>query len=256
MAQRAHRKSETLAIAAAPPAAVDTAAAAAFAPGGPFAAMEGPALLLDVSGVVLANGGGRQLAADRMALALTMDAAETTIRSRIADRTVVPADMAVGRRLIECDVAPWGGHALVIGRDVTMERGVREALELSRERYRTLLNLAADCVWETDVAGRLEMLAPNDIFGAAAANLIGQPLERLLVSESPGLYSGAAPGEWAAAGLNTADGAVILGAAVTAPIQDAETGKTLGLRGCFRRSRPLRGEAPGGPPAGPPISSD
>lgn len=218
-------------------------AAAAFDASGPFAAIAAPALLLGAEGVIRTNRAGADLAKDGAARDLLLDAARTVIRFASADQITLPATLADGRRLIDCTLTPWGGHALALCRDVTIERGVRQALELSRERYRGLLGLAADCIWETSPDGRIELLAPNDLFGAEAARLIGRSLKHLIVASAGNFYETGLEGQWTSAALVGGGGALVLGAAVMEPIQDPETGEISGYRGCFRQTKPLAGHA-------------
>src|SRR3954470_12013123 len=62
------------------------------------------------------------------------------------------------------------------------------ALIDSRQRWRELLNLAADFAFETDEWGRFTLLAPDPALGWPAATLIGQPSACLLVEGSGALF--------------------------------------------------------------------
>jgi PAS domain-containing protein len=50
---------------------------------------------------------------------------------------------------------PWisGDTALVIARDITVERSLRAALIESRQRYKDLVEASSDFAWETDAEG-------------------------------------------------------------------------------------------------------
>jgi len=224
----------------APPPAPDASAAAAraaFGPGGPFTAMSEPALLLGRRGVLATNAAGESVAEDAAALAEIMRVAEAAASAKTAVRRILPALNAGRRVLLEFDVAPWGaGRALALGRDVTIQTGVREALEFSRERYRALLEIAVDCIWETGPDGAIDLLAPNVVFGRSAATLIGQPLPTLIACKAPGFYRAREPQTWLRAGLIALDGGVVLGAAIIEPAIEPETGRILGYRGCFRQT--------------------
>ncbi|MEQ9125357.1 MAG: hypothetical protein RIM80_22635, partial [Alphaproteobacteria bacterium] len=107
-----------------------------------------------------------------------------------------------------------------------------------RERYRALLEIAVDCIWETGPDGAIDLLAPNVVFGRSAATLIGQPLPSLIACKAPGFYRAREPRTWLRAGLIAIDGGVVLGAAIIEPAIEPETGRTLGYRGCFRQTLP------------------
>lgn len=242
MPLRAPAESTSLRLVPPPaPPVPDGAATAAFQAGGPFQAMAEPALLFDRHALVAANRPAAALRRDGTARALLQDAAETVVQTRRTDRLLIPVRPKDRHHLFECDVTPWGEHALVLCRDVTLQTGVREALELSRERYRALLNLAVDCIWETDPDGRVSLLAPNVVFGAAAADFIGRPLQKLIVARAPDFHRGRLIGEWTAAGLVAGKGELVFGAAITEPIDGEGAGRALGMRGCFRQTRALCG---------------
>src|SRR5277367_5652595 len=65
---------------------------------------------------------------------------------------------------------------------------LRNALLDSRQRWRDLVNMAADFAFETDAQGRFTFVMPDPALGWAALSLLGQPTERLLaeLSESGG----------------------------------------------------------------------
>ncbi len=213
------------------------AAQAAFAPNGPFAALAEPALLLDGVDAIEANACGRAVAGDPAALKELLTLARTARRTRTATRRIMAVEMEDRDALLEFDVAPWGDAlALALGRDVTVATGDREALQISRERYRTLLHLAVDCVWEIGPDGAFELLAPNVIFGRPAASLIGAPFRSLFSCGVSGFQFGRRPKEWTAAGLNAAGGATIMGMAIAEAMVDPDTGRIRGARGCFRQT--------------------
>jgi diguanylate cyclase (GGDEF)-like protein/PAS domain S-box-containing protein len=64
---------------------------------------------------------------------------------------------------------------------------LREALIESRQRWRDLVTMAADIVFETDAAGRFTFLAPDHVLGWSAETLLGQPAELLLADISDGV---------------------------------------------------------------------
>ncbi len=63
---------------------------------------------------------------------------------------------------------------------------IREALTESRQRWRQLVSLAADLVFETDAAGRFVFVIPDQALGWPAGLLIGQPSELLAGDDGAG----------------------------------------------------------------------
>src|SRR3546814_1488318 len=51
--------------------------------------------------------------------------------------------------------------ALLLGRDVTLERSLRAALVESRQRYKDLVEISNDFAWETDGEGRFAFVSPR-----------------------------------------------------------------------------------------------
>ncbi len=73
-------------------------------------------------------------------------------------------------------VLPWGDGvaALILGRDITVERNLRWALIESRERFKDLVALTGDFVWETDSEGHFTFVVPNEALGYGAGQMTGQ----------------------------------------------------------------------------------
>lgn len=65
-----------------------------------------------------------------------------------------------------------------------LESALRGALLDSRQRWRDLVEMLADIVWETDADGRFTFTAPDLALGWAADRLAGQPT-RLLAGDGP-----------------------------------------------------------------------
>lgn len=61
-----------------------------------------------------------------------------------------------------------------------------EALLDSRQRWRDLVEMAADLAWETDAEGRFTFVAPDPALGWPAGELLGAPAERILAGEEGG----------------------------------------------------------------------
>lgn len=79
--------------------------------------------------------------------------------------------------------APQRVEALPAHAIADLESVLRGALLDSRQRWRDLVEMLADIVWETDAAGRFTFIAPDPALGWSAERLIGQP-SRLLIGDA------------------------------------------------------------------------
>ena len=109
--------------------------------------------------------------------------------------------------------------------------GLGRALLESRQRWRDLVGLAADLVFETDADGRLGVIMPDPALGWPAALLLGQDASCLL-ADRDGFdpFHPAAPLRGRHAWLRRADGGLACLVFAAAPLLDAE-GRTIGARG-------------------------
>lgn len=106
--------------------------------------------------------------------------------------TVREADRII-ERAFDVTVLPWseGTAALLLGRDVTLERSLRSALIESRQRYKDLVEISNDFAWETDTQGQFVFVSPRGALGYTASELVGRPAADLLLDEdAPGEESG------------------------------------------------------------------
>lgn len=93
---------------------------------------------------------------------------------------------AEGEVVIEVAVVPdmntgsAGGGAIVLARDLTMERNLRTALVESRQRYKDLVEVSSDFTWETDEAGRFAFVTPKGALGYSAEELVGRAAAELV----------------------------------------------------------------------------
>ncbi len=149
-----------------------------FSTGGSFERFPGAVLLAGQNGMVLAAND----TAEPIAALLRCGGCEelrAAIHSALSGRAaqvnpllLPPADNAktVGPAF-DVAVLPWcdGTAALLLGRDVTLERSLRAALIESRQRYKDLVEAACDFAWETDAQARFTFISPKGVFGYAAA---------------------------------------------------------------------------------------
>ncbi|MEQ9607849.1 MAG: diguanylate cyclase, partial [Kiloniellaceae bacterium] len=94
---------------------------------------------------------------------------------------------ATTERAFDVVVLPWadGTVALLLGRDVTLERSLRAALVESRQRYKDLVEISNDFAWETDAEGCFVFVSPRGALGYAATELVGRPARALLLANDP-----------------------------------------------------------------------
>ena len=111
---------------------------------------------------------------------------------------------------------------------------LRNALLDSRQRWRDLVNMAADFAFETDDHGRLSFVMPDPALGWSAATLIGQPAE-LLLADTAGAgtfnpFRITKPVRRRRAWLKRADGTIACVTFAASPLLDGK-GRRIGVRG-------------------------
>jgi len=111
---------------------------------------------------------------------------------------------------------------------------LHDALFDSRQRWRDLVTMAADFVFETDSWGRLVLLAPDPALGWQVSTLLGQPAE-LLLADADGTtgfnpFRITAPIRRRRAWLRRPDGTSVCVAIAASPLFDSE-GQLTGVRG-------------------------
>jgi len=111
---------------------------------------------------------------------------------------------------------------------------LRGALAESRQRWRDLVSVAADLVFETDAAHRIAFVMPDPALGWAASELLGKPGEALLaggegmVGFNP--FRPTAPLRGRRAWVRRGDGSVACLVFAAAPLLDV-AGRIIGARG-------------------------
>jgi len=115
----------------------------------------------------------------------------------------------------------------------SLESALRGALLDSRQRWRDLVEMLADIVWETDADGNFTFIAPDPALGWAAEQLAGQPTA-LLTGESPfDPFRTARPVRGVRAWVRRGDGASACLAVAAVPLLDS-WGNPCGTRGIAR----------------------
>ncbi len=88
---------------------------------------------------------------------------------------------------IELTVIPLSGanSFLVLGRDITLEKNLREALVESRKRYKELIECSSDFVWEADSHGRFAFVTSLGALGYTSDMLIGRSARSMVDRRNP-----------------------------------------------------------------------
>jgi diguanylate cyclase (GGDEF)-like protein len=195
-------------MASSPAPSVDTdrtsfaAATALFAPGGPLALDRNPALLVGTDGAVAAGNAaavplrallegaaGPDLRAaiagaaeGRPGRIAALEAVGVDSKPQFLDVTLLPCAAAVG----------WG--VLILGRDISLERALRGALIDSRQRFKELIDAAADFTWEVDAAGKFSFVSGPLALGHVPGDLIGRAPQEFALAEGADLvFNGSGP---------------------------------------------------------------
>ncbi|WP_084267478.1 sensor domain-containing protein [Azohydromonas lata] len=64
------------------------------------------------------------------------------------------------RAMADPDTGALSG-TVAVSRDISVEKAMREQLQVREERYRSLASLLSDCYWETDAQGRFTVMGPE-----------------------------------------------------------------------------------------------
>jgi PAS domain S-box-containing protein len=210
---------------------------------GLLARYAGPALLIDTAQHAIAANPAGALLADALNQGHAPDLARlvcTCIRDNVARHESVLTPVSDGP-VLETAILPAGdgSTALVLCRDVTLERSLIEGLSESRQRYKDLVEIAGDFAWETDADQRFAFISPRGALGHAATDLIGRsPLEFMTSSPDhrPSSYTPFTSREiveGAQVDLRRADGAMACLSVSAVPLFGI-AGDWLGARGICR----------------------
>lgn len=136
-------------------------------------------------------------------------------------------------------------QVLVLLRPLDFEKALRRSLIDSRQRYKELVEIASDFIWETDAAGRFSFVSPLGALDWPAGALIGRPVAEFLgapggdaglgeTAEAPPVFRARAPSEDGDVWFRRADGTSDRLAVAAVPLFDG-AGTWLGARGLGRR---------------------
>jgi diguanylate cyclase (GGDEF)-like protein/PAS domain S-box-containing protein len=172
--------------------------------GGAFAQFPGAVMLAGHNGIVL-NANEQAEPIGQVLQAGQHEELRAAVQVALAGRTAqinplvvkVSEGASTTERAYDVVVLPWADStvALVLGRDVTLERSLRAALVESRQRYKDLVEISNDFAWETDAEGRFVFVSPRGALGYPATELVGRPARALLLDAAlEGHEQGAAAG--------------------------------------------------------------
>lgn len=125
---------------------------------------------------------------------------------------------------------------LLLGRDTTLERRLRQALTESRQRYKDLVDISSDFAWEIGPDGCFAFVSPAGAIGYAAAELVGRDPAGLVMPEfadQPLPFAARAPIERAEVWLKAKDGSAACLISSAVPLLGPQ-GEWLGARGACR----------------------
>lgn len=126
-----------------------------------------PAIIASPAGIMHANSAAEVLLADKTWWPQVHQWVLKPATPRIAIKT--------GEQIFEWQSTPLPGAAyLLLGRDATLEHNLTLALADSRTRFKDLLDLSSDYVWETDRAGRFAFVAGKGLLGWSAEEVTGK----------------------------------------------------------------------------------
>lgn len=215
-------------------------AQALFAPGGALAAYPGPAAAIGAGDVVLAANAAAEPLLDALVGRLSGElrlAIDTALAGAPAQLQPLLLPFGGGEPIaIELTLLPFADAdaALLLGRDVTLERALRTALVDSRQRYKDLVEATGDFVWETGPDGRFVFVSPGGAFGHRADELIGCRPETFILgaeaAEAAFPFDARTPVAGIELQFRAADGTAVSLAASCRPVLD-ESGAWRGTRG-------------------------
>ncbi|NQU72297.1 MAG: diguanylate cyclase [Rhodospirillales bacterium] len=144
---------------------------------GAFARDPAPVALMRGDGTVLSGNESFSRAAKQLKDDGTLDHLVREAASSGTQRhgTVELTQSASGDEIFwELDVLPLpgGDTVLVQTHDVTRDRTLRDALVDSRKRYKDLVEVSSDFVWEVGASGKFEFVSPGGALGYSAAELV------------------------------------------------------------------------------------
>ncbi|MGF1624092.1 MAG: diguanylate cyclase domain-containing protein [Alphaproteobacteria bacterium] len=207
-----------------------------------LAALPDPILLADGSGRLTAlNRPGEAI---RAAIAQDHAAARNQIldAARLAQKDIAGDPVPIGLLIdgiatcYEITARKAGDATVILCRDVSAETSVREVLLESRQRYKQLVEIGADFVWECDASGSLSFVSEPGAFGYPPDRIVGrQPSQFVSAADGSAAWPNriVGPVRDVHVLVKAADGQIVPLSLDAGPIPDG-TGGHCGVRGVGR----------------------
>ena len=130
-----------------------------------------------------------------------------------------------------------GEYVLLLGRDISLDQNLRNALVESRQRYKDLVEISSDFAWETDVNGKFVFVSTSGALGYEPDHLIGRAADDF-VSKIDGIqvvtpFTAKEPSTGIEFRFRRADGSIAELEASAAPLHTGD-GTWFGTRGVCR----------------------
>jgi diguanylate cyclase (GGDEF)-like protein/PAS domain S-box-containing protein len=155
-------------------------------------AYPGPALLIAPDGVVLSvnSQAGDLAAAMREGVLEDLpDSVSDVLRSGKSMTELITLPQSAGGAALDLTIVPAdtkGGSVtsvMILGRNVSLENNLRNALVESRQRYKDLVDCSSDFAWETGTDGRFVFVSPGGVLGFHPDQLVGRPARDFVVQD-------------------------------------------------------------------------
>lgn len=201
----------------------------------------GAALMADPTGAVIqtnAKGAGLEALINHGAVPEIV----AMILQAAAERRIVVGSVSLsgakGEVVLEISVLPDSGGArhLVLSRDMTMDRNLRNALVDSRQRYKDLVEVSSDFAWEVGPDGTFVFVSPRGALDYKAEELVGRNPEEFVRNPeefSPLPFKNENPVTDVELWMPGADGRIRCVLASSVPLV-TEDGRWVGARGVCR----------------------
>lgn len=209
--------------------------------GAPLFQYPGPVLLLDhEKAIIAANPAAMSLVHGIMSgSALSVIAlVSATLSSGGRAQNMKILDEEAGRTTdITALPVDGGAHVLLLGRDISLDQNLRNALVESRQRYKDLVEISSDFAWETDAKGTFVFVSTAGALGYEPDELVGHAADDF-VSKIDGIrtvtpFNAKEPSTGIEFRFRRADGSIAELEASAAPLH-TEDGSWLGARGVCR----------------------
>ena len=206
-----------------------------------IAGFPGPGAIVDSEGRLFAlNGQGAPI---EIALAEAVDVDLPFVITRACveqsaqqHRLRLPAEH--GGLTLDLSIVPVSAdRALVLARDSTMERNMLEALIMSRQLFKDLVNCSSDFAWQTDADGTFDYVSPRGALGYGAHELNAMRAQSLQIEgdwpDAPSPFEVRSPIENREIRIRRKDGSLAHLLMSCIPVTDAD-GVWRGCRGVCR----------------------